>query len=143
MSVASVPHRVCIVDDEPGVRELLQLMCESIALDVATYDSAETFLAGCAPSDWDLMVLDIDMPGMSGLELLEALRRRGLAQPVVMISGGHDEARVARARELGAASFFAKPFSLAALSRRIGELLESPRSAAAADAEKPNRHPVP
>lgn len=143
MSVASVPHRVCIVDDEPGVRELLQLMCESIALDVTTYDSAETFLAGCGPSDWDLMVLDVDMPGMSGLELLEALRRRGLAQPVVMISGGHDEARVARARELGAASFFAKPFSLAELRRRIGELLEPPRPGTPPDTERPCRHRAP
>lgn len=123
MNVANVPHRVCIVDDEAGVRELLQLMCESIALEVATFDSAETFLAGGEASQWDLMLLDIDMPGMNGLELLETLRRRGLSQPVVMISGAQDEARVSRARQLGAANFFGKPFCLAELRQCIGELL--------------------
>lgn len=123
MNIANVPHRVCIVDDEAGVRDLLQLMCESIALEVATYDSAETFLSGCGSSDWDLMLLDIDMPGMDGLELLETLRRRGQSQPVVMISGAQDEARVSRARQLGAANFFGKPFSLAELRQCIRELL--------------------
>jgi DNA-binding NtrC family response regulator len=123
MNVANVPHRVCIVDDEAGVRELLRLMCESIALEVSTFDSAETFLAGSGSSDWDLMLLDIDMPGMGGLELLETLRRRGLSQPVVMISGAQDEARVSRARQLGAADFFGKPFNLAELRQCIHDLL--------------------
>lgn len=124
MSLAMATPRICVVDDEPGVRELLRLVCEAIALDVATYDSAESYLAGGEPANWDLMVLDIDMPGMSGLELLETLRRRGLSQPVVMISGEQDAARQARADALGAASFFAKPFNVAELSHRIGELLE-------------------
>lgn len=123
MSAARPPRRVFIVDDEPGVRELLQLICESAELGITTYESAEAFLAGNAAPSCDLIVLDIDMPGMSGLELLKTLKERGYAQPVVMMSGGHDESKKAAAKEHGAAAFFDKPFSVRAVGQCIGELL--------------------
>lgn len=125
MSAATSPHRVCIIDDEPGVRDLLELICVSNRLTATAYDCAEAFLADPEGgiSDWDLIVLDVDLPGMSGLALLETLRQHGCSQPAVMISGAFDPAKVITARQLGAAAFFDKPFSVHAVSHRICELL--------------------
>jgi two-component system, LuxR family, response regulator FixJ len=133
MDAAGTPRRVCIVDDEPGVRDLLELICTSSDLAATTFDSAEAFLAGpaCHASDFDLIVLDVDMPGMSGLELLKTLKLRGYVQPVVLISGGLDEAKTATARDLGAAAFFDKPFDVHAVSQRLGELLANERTTGA------------
>jgi FixJ family two-component response regulator len=124
MNAGGSPRRVCIIDDEPGVRDLLELICASSDLATTTFDSAEAFLAGpvCRASDFDLVVLDVDMPGMSGLELLRTLKLRGYLQPVVMISGGLDAAKMAAATKLGAAAFFDKPFDIHAVSRCLSEL---------------------
>lgn len=119
------PGRVCIVDDEAGVRDLLQMVCESADHPVAAYGSAEAFLGACAPglSCCDLVLLDIDMPGMNGLELLKALRAQGCEAPVVMISGNAEPSKVGEARALGAIDFFHKPFDIRMLRQRIGELI--------------------
>lgn len=127
-TVANHRSRVCIVDDEPGVRDLLELVCASAGVDCATFGSAEDFLAehGADGGGYALMLLDIDLPGIDGLALLQRLATGRRAVPVVMISGGADTAKVARARQLGAADFFAKPFDVQVIRQRISELVQRP-----------------
>lgn len=118
------PRRVCIVEDDPGVRDLLRLMCETATYPVATFDSVEAFLAAY-PSrtpPCDLLLLDFELPGASGLELLKILRTQGFERPIVMISGNADTSTVVEAMKLGATDFFDKPFNVRSILERISEL---------------------
>ncbi len=123
---APAARRVCIVDDEAGVRELLELVCASAGLSCASFDSAEAFLAACCTNapECGLMLLDIDLPGISGLDLLALLGARRFAAPVVVISGALDGDKLARARALGAVEVLGKPFDVHAIRQRIGALVK-------------------
>lgn len=112
---------VCIVDDEPGVRELLCALCESAGLAAEAYDCAESFLNAYAyePIKARCLVLDCNLPGMSGLDLLNKLNAQGVCLPVLLISGVADTAVVVQALKLGIAGFYRKPFETQALLDRI------------------------
>ena len=75
------------------------------------FSSAEAFLSSDYVDETSCVILDIAMPGMSGLDLQKELRRRGLEIPVIFITGGKDEALRARAFKQGAAKVLCKPFS--------------------------------
>ena len=77
---------VFIIDDEEHVRKSLALLMESVHLRTETYGSAREFLEACDPSRPGCMVLDVRMPGMSGLELLERLPEKGITLPVIVIT---------------------------------------------------------
>jgi two-component system response regulator FixJ len=100
---------VYIVDDDAAVRDSLRMMLESAGYTVRGYDAARSFL-----SDADLergcLVVDIRMPGMSGLELQEELARRNIALPVIIITGHGDVPLAVRAMTAGATDFIEKPF---------------------------------
>lgn len=119
-------RRVCIVDDEAGVRELLELVCASARLPCASFDSAEAFLAACCTNapECGLLLLDIDLPGISGLDLLALLGAQGFDAPVVVISGAVDGDKVERARALGAVEVVGKPFDVHAIRQRISALVK-------------------
>ncbi|MGH8610909.1 MAG: response regulator transcription factor [Gammaproteobacteria bacterium] len=112
---------VCIVDDEPGVRQLLCTLCESAGLAAEAWDSAESFLNAYAdePIKARCLVLDFNLPGMSGLDLLSRLEAQGIRLPVLLISGVADTAVVVQALKLGIAGFYRKPFETQALLDRI------------------------
>src|ERR1700754_5116560 len=80
---------ICIVDDDEAVRDSLCMLLESGGLATRSYESADAFLAA-GPQDMACRILDLHMPGTSGLELLRQLRRRGLSQPVIVVSGRRD-----------------------------------------------------
>lgn len=117
---------VCVVDDEPGVRELLCTLCESAGLAAEAYDSAESFLSAyrCEPIRARCLVLDFCLPGMSGLELLKELNAQGVRLPVLLMSGRAESATVVQGLKLGIVDFFPKPFEVEALLGRILELTE-------------------
>lgn len=100
---------VYIVDDDSAVRDSLRMLLESSGYTVRGFDTARSFL-----SDADLgsgcLVVDIRMPGMSGLELQEELARRGVALPVIVITGHGDVPLAVRAMTAGAMDFIEKPF---------------------------------
>ncbi|MGH8468445.1 MAG: response regulator transcription factor [Gammaproteobacteria bacterium] len=133
MTVSTVhPHHprargcsVCVVDDEPGVRELLSTLCESAGLAAEAYHSAESFLSAyrCEPIRARCLVLDFCLPGMSGLELLKELNAQGVRIPVLLMSGRADRATVVQGLKLGIVDFFPKPFEIEALLGRILELV--------------------
>jgi FixJ family two-component response regulator len=101
---------VFVVDDDPGVRNLLQALFESVRCPVESYASAREFLQSYDPVRPGCLVLDLRMPGMSGLELLRLLPGRGISLPVIIITGYGDVGAAVKAMKLGALDFLQKPF---------------------------------
>lgn len=101
---------IFIVDDDEGVRDSLRLLLECEGLEAHEFASCRQFLDAVGPGDGDCLIVDVHMPGMSGLELLECMRRRGNRLPVIAISGRSDAATRNRARAAGALAVVEKPY---------------------------------
>ncbi len=101
-----------VVDDDPAMISLLRVVAHSLDLQLQAFESAEELLQTQLPSNCGCLVLDVDLPGMSGLELLEELSRRGLRLPTIVVSGLQDEKLDETSRKAGAAAFVRKPFRL-------------------------------
>lgn len=114
---------VFVVDDDEAMRNSLQWLIESAGLAVKTYDSADAFLADYYPGRAGCLVLDVRMPGMSGLELQSYLAREGFRIPVILITGHGDIAMAVRAMKAGALDFIEKPFHDEDLLRSIRQAL--------------------
>ena len=106
---------VHVVDDDEALRDSLRWLLESAGHRVATYASAESFLAIYDSKQAGCLLLDIRMPGMSGLELQDKLKRRGHAIPIVFITGHGDVPMAVNAVKKGALEFIEKPFNDQAL----------------------------
>ncbi|MDQ7075718.1 MAG: response regulator [Gammaproteobacteria bacterium] len=102
---------VFIVDDDCEVRAALQLLMGSIGLQTAVFESALHYLDQFDPRQAGCLVLDIRMPGMSGLELQSILNAKPLHPPIVMVTGHGDVPMAVRAVKAGALDFIEKPFS--------------------------------
>jgi FixJ family two-component response regulator len=120
---------VFIVDDDDAVRRFLTNLVESIGLHVEAYASAQDFLDVREPSQTGCLVLDVRMPGMSGLELQKKLADRAVDLPVIVLTG-HGNVQVAvHAMKAGAVDFIEKPFNNELLLDRIQHAVnESVRS---------------
>ncbi len=101
---------VFIVDDDEALRDSLRWLLESVELKVETHDSANSFLQSYYPGQSGCLLLDVRMPGMSGLELQEQLESRDVRLPVVIITGHGDVSMAVRALKAGALDFIEKPF---------------------------------
>ena len=101
---------VHVVDDDKAVRESLQRLMESVGVVVETYPSAQAFLDGYDRARPGCLVLDIRMPGMSGLELQEKLADEGIGLPVIIISAHGNVEKAVRAMKAGAVDFIKKPY---------------------------------
>jgi two-component system response regulator FixJ len=116
---------VFVVDDDPAIRESLRWLIESVGLNVKIFATAQEFLDGYDPSLAGCLVLDIRMPGMSGLDLQNELAARKVNIPILIITG-HAEVPVAvRAMKAGALDFIEKPFSDQLLLDRIRRAIEA------------------
>ena len=102
---------VFVIDDEASVRDALALFLESEGLSVKTYDSARSFLGEYQSNFHGCMIVDIRMPGMSGLELQQTLNEQGVDLPVIFLTGHGDVPMSAKAFKAGAMDFIEKPFS--------------------------------
>jgi FixJ family two-component response regulator len=108
-----------VVDDDEAVRDSMRAVLESFGIDVSDYSSAGDFLArATAPID-GCMLLDLHMPGMSGLELLELIRRRGWDLPVIVITGRSDDLLRERALRAGVVALLDKPVEEATLMNAL------------------------
>lgn len=116
-------NAIGIVEDDAGMREALRRMLKAAGFEARAYGSAEAFLeAGCA-ADLGCLVLDIHLPGASGIDLQRRLSEEGQERPVIFITA-HDTAPLRReAEELGAVAFLAKPFEGHQLLDAVGEAL--------------------
>lgn len=115
---------VFVVDDDPSLRQSLQWLLESVGLRVETYASADEFLDIYQPPRQGCLLLDIRMPGMTGLDLQQALLERRIALPTIIITGHGDVPTAVRAMKAGAVDFIEKPFNDQLLLDRIHQALE-------------------
>jgi two-component system, LuxR family, response regulator FixJ len=122
---------IFIVDDDTAVRDSLAAILEAQGFTAIGFASAEAFLLGYSPVPVACAVIDLRMPGMDGLSLLEHLRSKGLMLPVVVVTGHGDVPLAVRAMKAGAIDFIEKPYTNATLldavrrgldSARVGEL---------------------
>lgn len=100
---------VYLVDDDEAVREALALLIHTVGLEIQTFPSPAAFLDAFDPEAIGCLVLDVRMPGMSGLQLQELLRGRGVDLPVVIMTGHGDVNLARRAFLAGAVEFLPKP----------------------------------
>lgn len=120
----AVPEQyIYIVDDDEALRDSLVWLLESSGHRVLAFESAEEFLAAYQPAMTGCLVLDVRMPGMSGLELFEELRARHCTLPVIFITGHGDVPMAVSAVKKGAVDFIEKPFSERDMMELIGEAL--------------------
>ena len=133
---------VHVVDDDSGLRRSLRFLLDSVGWGVRLHASAEEFLDLVEPPRQpSCLLLDIRMPAMSGLELQQVLRERGIDIPILFMTGHADVSMAVQAMKSGAADFIEKPFkdqvvldAVAAAIRRSAEALEEGQRRAAAQA---------
>lgn len=112
---------VHVVDDEAEVCSAVALLLRSVGLPSRTYPSAQAFLDGYRPGAPGCIVLDVRLPGMSGLELQERLQQAGITLPVIVMTGHGDIQMAVRAMRAGALDFVEKPFNDQTLLDRVHE----------------------
>jgi FixJ family two-component response regulator len=118
---------IYIVDDDEALRDSLVWLLESNNYRVAQFESAEAFLKAYRPEMAGCLVLDVRMPGMSGLELYERLRDRHATLPVVFITGHGDVPMAVSVLKKGAVDFIEKPFSDRDMLKLIDQCLATER----------------
>ena len=125
--MTEMPATVFVVDDDDAVRTALRLLLKSISLPVETYGAAQDFLNAFDADRAGCLVLDIRMPGMSGLELQQRLNEMHAIMPIVFITGHADVPMAVEAMQHGAVDFVQKPFRDQDLIDRINQALEKDR----------------
>lgn len=115
------------MDDDDAIRDSLRWLLEANDYKVELYDSGESFIAKYDPNAIAVLVLDVRMPGMSGLEVQEHLLARKADLPIIFITGHGDVPMAVRALKKGAVDFIEKPFQQAALKAQVEHMLNEAR----------------
>lgn len=123
-----MPHRsqkVLVIEDDPQVLQMMQLVLQRSHLAVTTAATGEEGLALAETEDFDLITLDIDLPGLNGFEVCKALKRHERTRhiPVTFVSAHFWSEAMERAHEAGGADFLCKPFTAQALTEMVKEHL--------------------
>ena len=113
---------VFVIDDDASVRDSLKNLLESVGLHAELFDSAHAFMKFHRPDVPNCLILDVRLPGLTGLEFQNELVKLGVSLPIIFITGHGDIPMSVRAMKLGAIEFLTKPF-------RDQELLEAVRIA--------------
>ena len=120
----SAPATVFVVDDDASTRELLAWLMKKEGLDARVFPDAASFLAGYVPDTPGCLVLDLNLPGMDGLDLQQNLKESGVTLPVIFLSGGADVPKAVRAVREGAVDFVEKPFDYKRLVALVRECID-------------------
>ena len=126
---------VYVIDDDPALRDSLRWLIESLQHPVETFESAQEFLDSYKPGSSGCLLLDVRLPGMSGLQLQKKLNEMQADFPVIIITGHGDVPMAVRALQAGAMHFLEKPF-------RDQELLDCVQEALELDARNRNQQTV-
>ena len=118
---------VFVVDDDADLRQSLGWLLESVGLRFRSYATAEEFLGDYDPDESGCLLLDVRMPGLSGLDLQEELRRRGVPPPIIVMTGHARVPMAVRALKGGAIDFIKKPFSDQALLEHVRKAIDLDR----------------
>jgi len=123
-------HVVILVEDDAGLRGALERVLRASGFEAQSYASAEAALADRRLAWADCLVVDLNLPAMSGLDLVDRVRQHGVAVPTVLITA-HDEPRVRdEVKSRGIEHFLAKPFLGSALVRLLDSVIARPSGAA-------------
>ena len=131
---------IFIVDDDPSIRLAFENLVSSTGQQAKTYATAQDFLQDSPRDPQGCLVLDVQMPGLSGLDLQGELSKAGIYLPVIFVTGHGDIPTTVRAMKAGAVEFLTKPVSDSELLTAIDQALESDRLARADRAEVAELH---
>ena len=120
---------VFVVDDDSSIREAIKSLISLVGLRVETFDTAQEFLQSKRPDVPGCVVLDVELPGLSGLDLQRELAAHGVKLPIIFITGHGDIPTSVRAMKAGALEFLTKPFHDQDLLDAIRQALERDRAA--------------
>jgi DNA-binding response OmpR family regulator len=137
--------RVLVVEDEAHIRELIQLHLGLEGLDIEAVGDGQDALVRAGSEAFDLVILDVMLPGIDGIAVCRAIRREGLNQdvPILMLTARGEESDKVLGLESGADDYLAKPFGIRELVARARALLRRPRrSQLQAEAAVPGERPV-
>jgi FixJ family two-component response regulator len=119
---------VFVIDDDASVRDSLKNLLESVGLHAELFDSAQAFMNFRPPEVPSCLILDVRLPGLSGLEFQNELVKRGVSLPIIFITGHGDIPMSVRAMKLGAVEFLTKPFRDQDLLEAVGVGLDRDRA---------------
>ena len=119
---------VGVIDPDPVARNGLRALLHGVGVDVATFDSAESYLLAANGRQLACLIVDLLLPGMSGLELLRRLRSAGNDVPVILLADESDVPTAVAAMREGATDFIEKPYVDVAVLKQVQKLLRSPPS---------------
>lgn len=139
----NIQPNVLVVDDDPTVRESLTLLMETLGFSIQTFDSAEAFLLNYSPVNPGCLILDINMPGMSGLELQLELSRRKIHLPIIFLTGYGNIPLTVRTIKAGAVDFLTKPVQGRLLIDLVKSAFQQCQSASKQEEEKGNPQGAP
>jgi len=115
---------VYVIDDDPAMRDALSLLLQTEDLETRTFDSAEAFLKNFTHTDCGCILLDVRMPGMSGLELQKLIIQKEINMPVTIMTGYADVPMAVEAMRNGAVDFIEKPFDNERLLKMVHKCLQ-------------------
>lgn len=127
---------VYVIDDDEAARHSLEFLLDCAGVRVRSFPSADTFLAAAPPLAGACIVTDVRMPGRSGIELVEEMKRRGASTPVIVITGHADVQLAIHAMRAGVADFIEKPFDDEVMFGAIRKALADHASEDHAQAER-------
>lgn len=128
MTIAEKQKKIIIIDDEPSVGTLLKINLKQKGYSVATAESGVEGIAKAEAEQFDLIILDVALPGMNGIEICRAFReiKDYLEVPIVMISSRSDNLTIEQTRRAGASDYLVKPFAFEELIQKIEDHLARP-----------------
>src|SRR4029079_14231134 len=118
------PSTVFIIDSDVPLRASLRFLLDSVGLVSEGFDSARAFLAAFDPERAGCLILDVRLPGMSGVVLQQALRERGCRLPIIVTTGFADVGTAVNMLKRGAFDFFEKPFADEQLVERVRQAID-------------------
>ena len=120
------PPVVGVIDPDPVARSGLRTLLHGLGVDVSTFDSAESYLLAANGRHVACLIVDLLLPGMSGLELLRRLRSAGNDVPVILLADESDVPTAVAAMREGATDFIEKPYVDVAVLKQVQKLLHTP-----------------
>ena len=120
------PTVVGVIDPDPVASNGLRTLLNGLGIDVSTYDSAESYLLAANGRHASCLIVELLLPGMSGLELLRRLRSAGNDVPVILLADESDVPTAVAAIREGATDFIEKPYVDVAVLKQVQKLLHSP-----------------
>ncbi|WP_433943854.1 response regulator transcription factor [Paenibacillus sp. SN-8-1] len=132
-------HRLLVIEDEPTLSRLLSYNLSNEGYEVTVEEHGQTGCDTALKSDFDLILLDLMLPGMNGIEIMSKLRSEGVKTPIVILTAKNAEEEVVQGLKSGADDYITKPFGVAELLARVAAVLR--RSTGQDERDKPQLQP--